>query len=391
MEKGVPKKGDGTGNTGRSPPHGKSLDAALNAFCEAWFSGKEPDPEAFCREHPAIAGDLKKEIEDFLFVVKGLPALSTRGGGLPSGFELADFKILREIGRGGMGTVYEAEQRSLKRRVALKILPPHLGFSTEAVMKFRREAAAGGRQRHPGIVAVYAVGEEKGVHYIAQELVEEGATLDDFLEEVRKQGEQPPGYFRKVARLVLEVAEALEHAHRSGVIHRDIKPSNILLTREGRPKVTDFGLAKIEDALALSRTGDFAGTPYYMSPEQASGKKDLDQRIDIYSAGVILYEALVGTIPHTASNYNALLIEILTEDVKPFRWIRPDVPEDLEAVILRALSRAKEERWGDALDFLEALGTSRRAMEEGTRYPGPLNTPVSAPPSTAAIPRHPNT
>ena len=187
---------------------------------------------------------------------------------------LGDFRILREIGTGGMGTVYEAEQISLHRRVALKVLPAHLSFSPDAVQKFRREAEAGGRQRHPGIVAVHAVGEERGFHYIAQELVEGGRTLADRLTQLREEGEQPTGYFREATALVTTVAEALQYAHNAGVVHRDVKPSNIMLTPEGRPKVTDFGLAKVEDALALSRTGDFSGTPYYMSPEQAASQSD---------------------------------------------------------------------------------------------------------------------
>jgi len=178
---------------------------------------------------------------------------------------IGDFRILREIGRGGMGVVYEAEQISLGRKVAFKILPPHLSFSEESVLKFRREAMAGGRQSHPGIVAVHAVGEEDGLHYIVQEFIEGGGTLADRIEEIRKDGKQPPGYFRDAAALAAEVADALGHAHASGVIHRDVKPSNILITEDGRPKVTDFGLAKVEDALSLSRTGDFTGTPCYMS------------------------------------------------------------------------------------------------------------------------------
>ena len=159
---------------------------------------------------------------------------------------IGDFRILRKIGSGGMGTVYEAEQVSLQRPVALKVLPSHLSFSDEAVSKFHREAEAGGRQSHPDIVAIHAVGEHEGFHYIAQELVKDGITLNDQLEELRETGEQPPGYFRKVAKLVSRIADALQHAHDSGVVHRDVKPSNILLAGEWNPKVTDFGLARIE-------------------------------------------------------------------------------------------------------------------------------------------------
>ncbi|MBU0755499.1 MAG: serine/threonine protein kinase, partial [Planctomycetes bacterium] len=182
---------------------------------------------------------------------------------------IGDFRLIRELGKGAMGTVYEAEQISLHRKVALKILKSTLSLSSEYVEKFWREAVAGGRLNHPSIVAYYARGEQDDVHYIAQELVEDGTTLAEHIKTIRENEEQPKGYFREVAPLVSEVAGALKHAHDSGVIHRDIKPSNILLTEEGNPKITDFGLAKVEDAMTLSRTGDWKGTPNYMSPEQA--------------------------------------------------------------------------------------------------------------------------
>jgi len=158
--------------------------------------------------------------------------------------QLGDFRLIRKIGEGGMGTVFEAEQISLHRRVALKVLPTHLSFSDTAAQKFRREAEAGGRQSHPGIVAVYAIGEHKGVHYIAQELVPDGFNLAEKLDELRKTKTQPPGYFRKATRLIAAVADALQHAHDHGVVHRDIKPSNVLLTTDNQLKVTDCGLAK---------------------------------------------------------------------------------------------------------------------------------------------------
>ena len=287
------------------PPRktGAQIKAALDEFRKAWFSGKPLDPEWFLKNHPECGQDLRDEIESFLLVVDGLPkvgsypdkegTMKASGSEEMSGKTLGDFHLLREIGRGGMGVVYEAEQMSLHRKVALKVLPSHLSFSKEAMLKFRREAEAGSRQSHPGIVTVHAVGECEGVHYIAQELIEGSRSLADSLEELRKEGDQPQGYFREAAQLIAEVADALQHAHDSGVIHRDVKPSNILLAKEGKPKVTDFGLAKVEDALALSRTGDFAGTPYYMSPEQvASRRTGVDHRTDIFSLGVTFYEML---------------------------------------------------------------------------------------------------
>jgi len=285
------------------------IEAALAEFRETWSAGKRPDPDRFCQDHPECGPELREKIDDFLYVAEDFCDASGDSGGdedieegeeLPSGKVLGDFRIIREIGRGGMGVVYEAEQISLNRKVALKVLPPHLSFSEEgfekAVVKFRREAEAAGRQSHPGIVAIYAVGEHKGVHYIAQELVEGGKTLADFLFEFRQKPELSSSYYREVAELFAEIADAFQHAHDSGVAHRDVKPSNILLTPRGTPKVTDFGLAKVEDALALSRTGDFAGTPFYMSPEQAMSKRiGIDHRTDIFSLGATFYEALTFT------------------------------------------------------------------------------------------------
>jgi len=204
-----------------------------------------------------------------------------------------DFQIIRKLGKGGMGVVYEAEQLSLGRKVALKILPSHLRFSTNAIKKFHREAKAGGRQKHPGSVSVYSIGEHEGIHFITQELVEDGFTLSNHIDDLKKLKDTPLGYFRDVAKKISQVSDALEHAHKSGVIHRDVKPSNILITKDGRLKMSDFGLAKLEDSLSLSRSNEFAGTPYYMSPEQVSIRNiKINHSTDIYSLGVTLYEIL---------------------------------------------------------------------------------------------------
>lgn len=344
----------------------KLIEAALAEFQEACFAGERPDIDEFCRHRLECGPKLRREIEDFLFVLEKLPeagkrdddgaARSSAAGEEKPHKRIGDFTIIKEIGRGGMGTVYEAEQVSLKRRVALKLLPSHLTFSDEAVLKFRREAEAGGRQSHPGIVTVHSVGEHEGVHYIAQELVEGSHTLADKLEELRKTGEQPPGYFREVAQLIAETADALQHAHDSGVIHRDIKPSNILLDREGRPKVTDFGIAKVEDALALSRTGDFAGTPYYMSPEQAMSRRiDIDKRTDIYSLGVTLYEMLTLQRPFEGkTSYEVLKKIILFDPLDPHKS-NSKVPRDLSVICLKAMEKIPERRYQGMREFADEL------------------------------------
>ncbi|MHC4945174.1 MAG: SUMF1/EgtB/PvdO family nonheme iron enzyme [Planctomycetota bacterium] len=269
---------------------------------------------------------------------------------------LGDFKILRKIGAGGMATVYEAEQLSLRRRVALKVLPSHLRFSDKAIKKFHREAEAGGRSSHPGIVSIYAVGDHEGNHYIAQELVEGGKTLSNLLDAMHEEKSLPTGYFRVVARLISEAADALHHAHDTGVIHRDVKPSNMLLTRRGRLKLTDFGLAKVEDALALSRTGEFAGTPYYMSPEQVAGKKvHIDPKTDIFSLGVSLYELLTLERPFTGDTSHDVLKKVLFFDPLDPRRINSRVPVDLAVICMKAIEKKPDDRYPDMESFSHDL------------------------------------
>lgn len=366
------------------------LERALSEFEKAWFSGEQPDPEEFSRRYPDFADSLQAQIENFLLVVQGLSDVEEDSRFEEPGAKdddaprLGDFRIIKEIGRGGMGVVYEARQVSLKRKVALKILPDHLSFSREAVLKFRREAEAGGRQQHPGIVAVYAVGEHEGCHYIAQELIEGGDTLADRLEELRAVGEPPIGYFRETALLVSDVANALQHAHDSGVIHRDIKPSNILITRKGTPKITDFGLAKVEDALALSRTGDLAGTPYYMSPEQASGSgSGIDLRTDIFSLGATLYESLTLKRPFEGKSSQEVLKKVVYSDPVDPRKLNPRIPHDLTVICLKAMDKESGRRYptmGEMADDLRrylqgevilarSSGAMTRAVKRVKRYP----------------------
>jgi len=270
--------------------------------------------------------------------------------------QLGEFRLIRKLGAGGMGTVYEAEQLSLKRRVALKVLPAHLSVSDDSVRKFHREAEAGGRQSHAGIVAVHAVGKHKGTHYIAQELVAGGNNLSERLDELKKTREQRAGYLREAAQLVVAVADALQHAHERGVIHRDIKPSNVLLDAEGHPKVTDFGLAKVEDALALSRTGDFAGTPYYMSPEQAMSRRiGIDHRTDIYSLGVTLYEMLTLQRPFDGETSQEVLKKVVLQDPPQPQKVNPRIPRDLSTICLKAMDKLPEKRYQSMREFADDL------------------------------------
>lgn len=276
-----------------------------------------------------------------------------------AGREFGDFRLVRLLGSGGMGHVWEAEQRSLGKRVALKFIRPDR-FDERTLQRFEREGRAGGRLQHSGIVTVFAIGEDQGLSWIAQELVGSGRTLDGFIEDARRESLQSPAYFERVARLLAQVAEALETAHRAGVIHRDIKPSNILLAEGDSPKVTDFGLARIADETALSESGDVAGTYQYMSPEQILGsRRGIDHRTDIFSLGVVLYELLTFLRPFPGDSAPQVMQRILHEDPVDPRTLRSRIPSDLAVICNKTLEKSPQRRYGSmselALDLRRFL------------------------------------
>lgn len=362
-----------------------AADRALAAYRSGWYSGEYVDPEEFAAGYPDHSEEILGRIQNFLLVAErsrdagrawdSLQETAQLIGDAASGTRIGDFEIIREIGQGGMGTVYEADQISLNRRVALKILPPHLSISVEAVRKFRREAEAGGRQAHSGIVSVFAVGQIDGIHYIAQELVEEGRSLADYLNELQQANALPSGYFEETTRFIASVADALQNAHETGVIHRDVKPSNILMTADNLPKLTDFGLARIEDALERTRTGEFAGTPHYMSPEQAASQRlGIDHRTDIFSLGVTLYEMLTLVRPFDGTTSQQILTRILLHEPRDPRKVRREVPRDLAVIALKALEKKPESRYATMKDmaadlrrFLSGEPIQARPAGVGTR------------------------
>ncbi|MHC5210329.1 MAG: serine/threonine-protein kinase [Planctomycetota bacterium] len=300
---------------------------------------------------------------------------------------LDDFQIVDEIGRGGFGIVYRARQISLDRPVAVKVLFRHLIHTEDQVSRFEREARAAARLDHPSIVSVFAWGEAGEDFYIAQRLVGSGRTLADDLTEMRKTGVAPKGWFRQIAGLLVKVSDALQQAHDRGIVHRDVKPSNILLDEQGRPYLGDFGLAKIEDGLELSRTGDFAGSPYYMSPEQADARRGaIDHRTDIYSLGVTLYELLTLTQPFQGTTSQEVIRRILSEEPRRPARIEPRVPADLETICLHAMEKGSAQRYQTAEDmrqdlqaFLDGepilavpISTSRRVWRAMRRHHQPV-------------------
>ncbi|GEM_PF-2334027 len=272
-----------------------------------------------------------------------------------------DYRLLKLIGKGGMGHVWEAEQLSLRRRVALKLIRPGRGDPNDPAA-LAREARAGGRLNHPGIVTVYAAGDAGGVHYIAQELVGEGFTLADFIERRRAQPLSDARAYRKLATLFAQVAEAVHQAHAAGILHRDLKPSNVLIGDSDLPKVSDFGLAHLSvDGGNTARPG-FLGTWAYMSPEQAAGRDiAIDQRSDIFSLGAVFYEALTLRRAFDGDTGDQIVEQVVSIDPPDPRSIRSRIPRDLAVICQAALAKNRGQRYQSMADF---AGDLRRFLAD---------------------------
>ncbi len=283
------------------------------------------------------------------------------------------------LGEGGMGTVYEAEHVALARAVAVKVLHPQQARKTVAVKRFHQEARAAGAIGHPNICEVFDLGMlPDGSPYLVMERLL-GRTVAD---RIANEGGLP---FDDVVDIVSQVLAGLAVAHEKGIVHRDIKPENVFLCeRPGFPtvaKLLDFGVSKMlspvlsgerDEDMDLTRTGMVMGTPFYMSPEQARGDRDLDGRVDLFACGVILYEVLTGRRPFLAANYNALLLQILTATPKPLRELRPSVPPGFERVVARALERDRTKRYQKALDFQRDLLALRERPAVSVRAGAPV-------------------
>ena len=430
------------------------LDRLIEELTRRVQAGEAVDLEAFAREHPGYTEPLRRllpALELLADLGQSVPAENPRGdmvrpepiAGLG---ELGDFRLVREIGRGGMGIVYEAEQISLRRRVALKVLPFAATLDARQIQRFRVEAQAAACLHHPHIVPVHGVGCDRGVHYYAMQLIE-GQSLAAMIAELRRldgldppdgtaQGlagvstsdlaarllsgpapDQPVGagsdaptvelpagasqpvaptprasrtrrdrtatsgsstrnrnYVRNAARLALEAAEALDHAHANGILHRDIKPANLLLDAQGRLWVTDFGLAQVRGDDRLTLSGDVLGTLRYMSPEQALGRRVvIDGRTDVYSLGVTLYESLALHPAVDGRDRAEILHKIADQEPPSLRTVNPAVPADLETIVLKATAKDPAGRYATAQELADDLRNFLEDRPIRARRPGLLD------------------
>ncbi|MFL6258819.1 MAG: protein kinase domain-containing protein [Thermoanaerobaculia bacterium] len=264
------------------------------------------------------------------------------------GLELGPYRLIREIGAGGMGVVYEAEDSRLRRRVAVKLLLPEYSRDRAAKERFLREARAASALDDPNICTIHDVGEHDSRLYIVMALYE-GETLKERL----ARGPLPVAEARQVA---VQVARALARAHEAGIVHRDIKPANVMLARRGDVKVLDFGIAKMKGDSTLTRTGSSPGTPAYMSPEQARGEP-VDGRTDLWALGVMLYEMLAGRRPFPGDDEGMILAAVRGREPEPLDRLRPEVPPELARTVEKALAKNPRERYANAAELLEDLGS----------------------------------
>lgn len=279
-----------------------------------------------------------------------------------AGEMIGEFKLLRLLGRGGMASVWKAEQTSLHRMVALKLLRPDLMADQTYVKRFQVEAKAAAGLNHPNIVQVYVIGEADGQHFIAQEYVP-GNTLKSYLQ---KRGAVDVQLGLHVMR---QVAAALQTAGEQGIVHRDIKPENIMLNKKGEAKVADFGLAQLTqggEKLNLTQEGVTMGTPLYMSPEQVHGKR-LDARSDIYSFGVTCYHMFAGKPPFQGETAVAVAVQHLQDEPRPLRELRPDLPQPVCDLVHRMMAKKPEERYPHAGVVLEDVRKLIKALRESGR------------------------
>ena len=377
------------GHTAESGETAELLGRVAVEFFEQRATGKMPSVEDYAKRYPKIAEHILRTFPALDLVDETASPAGDLGTPIERANErLGDFQIVRELGRGGMGVVYEAEQLSIGRRVALKVLPFATLADPRALARFKNEVRAAATLDHPHVVTVHSVGEERGIHYFAMQLIK-GQSLAEEIRNLRQlregrmlAGESPEDvasaqsnpsmretrtiaeattsvpaesgavFYRRVAELGEQAASALHFAHEQGIIHRDIKPANLMLDATGKVYITDFGLARIESDAGVTMTGDLIGTLRYMAPEQALAKPiTVDHRADVYALGATLYEFATLKPIFDGVNREQLLRQVAFEQPDAPSKIARDVPRDLETIICKSLSKDPEDRYGTAADL----------------------------------------
>jgi eukaryotic-like serine/threonine-protein kinase len=341
------------------------LDLIYNEIVVREELGEQPSAKEYSQRYPHLQEEIElhfevhRAVHDDLLVdtaraqpVESVPDLEIQAPA--SKPELPDYEMVGWLGQGGMGVVYQARHRGLRRHVALKMFQPGRLPSPREVLRFRTEAEAIARLQHPNIVQIFEVGECGGLPFLALELAEQG-TLAQKLQQL-------PFTPRAAAELVETLARAVHHAHEHHIVHRDLKPANVLFTRDGTPKITDFGLAKIlqaddpETRRDMTCSGEPIGTPRYMAPEQASGRQEhVGPATDVYALGTLLYECLTGQVPFVAASVLETLVKIRGHEPLPPRRLQPSIPRDLETICMGCLHKEPGRRYGSARALADDL------------------------------------
>ncbi|MEO1616633.1 MAG: protein kinase [Planctomycetota bacterium] len=347
----------------------ETLGVLLDQYLQAMEEGVPPSVASITRNHP----DLQPVLQE---CVDGLACLHRLAGGTATAIPadlveeeakssrtLGEYELHEEIGRGGMGIVYRAIQKSLNRTVAVKVLPLTSTLDPMRLRRFRHEAEAAALLHHPNIIPVYSVGCEAETHFYVMQFID-GQSLDK-IEDLS---------WRDATEYAIQAAEGIHAAHKLGIIHRDIKPSNLIANRSGRVLVGDFGLARFQKDSSLTRSGEVLGTLQYMSPEQARGDAAVvDGRTDVYSLGATLYEWLTGKPPFADTDSLSLPIALEHATPAPIDRTRPGLPSDLNTVVQKALSKRREDRYETAEAFAEDLGRVLRGEPTHARPPSPVD------------------
>jgi serine/threonine protein kinase/Flp pilus assembly protein TadD len=370
---------------------GNIIEQAVQQFIDAQLQGKEPDLDEFVRQYPQFESQIRKRIQNLRQIDNLFDGLmqaddSDFGKAAPEynliGQKLGDFEILKMIGQGGMGAVFLARQVSLDRKVAIKVISSVGGAQNKNLDRFKRESKVLAQISHPNIVPIYEVGQQGPYSYFVMQYVD-GVSLDKILSSIRnaKTGDKASAvvskclethmaiygdkhqdtkditaeidtdYIINISKIIISIASALDYAHKKGILHRDVKPSNILIDSDGTAKLVDFGLARAETQQSITITGEFFGTPSYVSPEQIRKPDTVDCRSDMFSLAATYYECLTLHPPFGGDTVNETLTQVISHEAVPPKKYCPRLSTDFNTVLLHALEKLPEDRYQTAADF----------------------------------------